>query len=77
MRAKSMHCKKTRRHDFPDREAINKYYVHNLEKLAAVVGPHLAAEFSSSKGVKANWALWHNGHTRAVTHLGPGRRRRI
>ena len=50
-------AKKTRRYDFPDREAINKYYVHNLEKLAAVVGPHLAAKFDSSRGVKANWAI--------------------
>lgn len=54
---KSCIAKKTNRHDFPDREAINKYYVHNLEKLALAVGPHLVAEFASSKGVKANWAI--------------------
>jgi HEPN domain-containing protein len=50
-------AKKTRRYDFPDRDAINKYYVHNLERLALVAGPHLAAELGSTKGVKENWAF--------------------
>jgi len=50
-------AKKTRRYDFPDRDATNKYYVHNLEKLASMVGPQLAAEFDNTIGTKANWAI--------------------
>jgi HEPN domain-containing protein len=50
-------AKKTRRFDFPERDANNKYYVHNLEKLALAAGPQLAAEFDSSSGTKANWAI--------------------
>jgi len=49
-------AKKTRRHDFPDRDA-NKYYIHSLEKLAATVGPQLIAELASTVGIKANWAI--------------------
>jgi HEPN domain-containing protein len=50
-------AKKTRRFDFPERDANNKYYVHNLEKLALAVGPHLTVEFDSRVGAKANWAI--------------------
>ena len=31
-------AKKTQRHDFPDKDFVNKSYVHNLEQLVGVAG---------------------------------------
>ncbi len=49
-------AKKTRRYDFPERDA-QKYYVHTLEKLAPLAGKALDDDLESSVGVKANWAI--------------------
>lgn len=49
-------AKKTRRYDFPERDA-NKYYVHTLEKLAWLASPVLDIDLKSSVGISANWAI--------------------
>jgi len=62
-------AKKTRRYDFPERDA-SKYYEHKLEKLALLVGPALLADLSSNVNIKANWAIvakWTHESRYAVT----------
>lgn len=48
-------AKKTRRHDFPDKELVNKSYTHDLEKLLVLAG--LRAALDADPAMLVNWAV--------------------
>jgi hypothetical protein len=55
---KSCIAKKTRRHDFPDKQTVQDSYSHNLTKLVAVAGLDalLLLENDQDAEFKRNWA---------------------
>lgn len=52
-------AKQTRRHDFPDKEVVQKAYAHNLEQLVKGAGLERAldAEMRVSKSLELNWTI--------------------
>lgn len=52
-------AKQTRRHDFPDKKAVNESYTHDLTKLVKVagLGLDLDKEMKSNPGFAVNWSV--------------------
>ena len=63
---KAVISKRTRRHDFPDRDFVQKCYTHNLIALLALAGLDHALKASSAMDadLEVNWAVvkdWSEG----------------
>lgn len=52
-------AKQTKRYDFPNRELINKAWVHDLEQLVklAGLGPDLERDMKANKTLELNWTV--------------------
>jgi HEPN domain-containing protein len=52
-------AKKTKRHDFPDKNTVNESYTHDLTKLvkAAGLGLELDKEIKNAPVFKTNWSI--------------------
>jgi len=52
-------ARRTKRHDFPDKKAVDKSYTHNLEQLvaAAELKPLLDAEIQTNQAFALGWAV--------------------
>lgn len=55
---KSCIARKTRRHEFPDKNFVNKIYTHDLEQLmsSAELKVILDTEMRTNSGLAANWS---------------------
>lgn len=52
-------AKQTKRYDFPDKDAVNASYTHNLSNLVKTAGlwQTLVKEIKSNKNFESNWAV--------------------
>ena len=54
---KAIIARQTRRHEFPDKNRVNKSYTHKLIKLLEVAEVKAHRDFGKDSGLDSNWAL--------------------